>query len=172
MGQSETSIKNITEELKLNPTQIEALTTEANEIMYGGSKGGGKLLDLETPILTVDGWKTMGTVHPGDYVFGDDGKPTLVVEESEIDYDEDTYEIIFEDGSKIIAGARHQWVTQTNRERMLQVDSIGEIRTTEEIYLTQSTEDGDINHSIRSRKPLVCPNKDLEFLVESLVMTY
>lgn len=82
------------------------------------AKGAGKLLALDTPILTTDGWKTMEDVHPGDYVFGDDGKPTVVVAESEIDTEEDTYKLVFEDGSEIIAGARHQWYTQTQKERV------------------------------------------------------
>ena len=35
----------------------------------------GKALDVETPVPTVAGWKTMGTLEVGDLVFDPDGRP-------------------------------------------------------------------------------------------------
>lgn len=69
----------------------------------------GKALDVNTEILTTDGWKTMGTVQAGDYVFGEDGKPTRVLWASDVQYDRPCYDIEFSDGTHIVADAEHQW---------------------------------------------------------------
>lgn len=85
-------------------------------------KGNGKALDLRTLIPTPDGFKTMGDLQVGDYVFDDEGKPTQVIKTSEIMYDHDCYELTFSDGEKIIADANHLW----------KID--GEIITTTDIF--------------------------------------
>jgi hypothetical protein len=69
----------------------------------------GKDMDCRTPILTTVGWKTMGTVEAGDYVYGPDGEPTLVTCASEVFRDHDCYEVEFQDGATFIAGADHLW---------------------------------------------------------------
>ena len=92
-------------------------------------KKAGKQLALDTPVFTPKGWKTMGTLTPGDQVFDESGRPCNIVAFSEIDDTEQCYRLIFRDGSHIDAGARHLWDAQvTNngkREKRL---------TTEEIY--------------------------------------
>ena len=92
-------------------------------------KKAGKQLALDTPVFTPKGWKTMGTLTPGDQVFDESGRPCNIVAFSEIDDTEQCYRLVFRDGSHIDAGARHLWDAQvTNngkREKRL---------TTEEIY--------------------------------------
>ena len=39
----------------------------------------GKALQVDTPVLTTDGWKRHGDLQVGDYVFGEDGKPKKVL---------------------------------------------------------------------------------------------
>ena len=39
----------------------------------------GKALALDTPIPTPSGWRTMGDLEPGDFVFDETGAPTRVV---------------------------------------------------------------------------------------------
>ncbi len=89
-------------------------------LLYGGALGGGKLLSVETPIPTPDGWVSMGDIQVGDTVISNMGQPCDVTAISDIQY-EDTYRITFSDGASIIAGGRHQWVTSTlsERQRML-----------------------------------------------------
>jgi hypothetical protein len=102
------------------PRQMAALelldSGEIKYLLYGGALGGGKLLSVDTPIPTPDGWTTMGDLLPGDTVFDDTGNPCSVINVSEIQR-EATYRITFSDGSAIIAGGRHQWVTSTLFER-------------------------------------------------------
>lgn len=44
----------------------------------------------------------MGDINVGDYVFGKNGNPTMVIGESEI-FDKPMYLVTFEDGEKIKA---------------------------------------------------------------------
>jgi len=69
----------------------------------------GKDLDCETPILTTCGWKTMGTLHVGDEVYGVDGKPTRISFVSEVFYNHCCYELMFTDGARLVAGEGHLW---------------------------------------------------------------
>lgn len=69
----------------------------------------GKALALDTPIPTPDGYKTMEELKVGDYVFGDDGNPTKIINTSPIFYNHDCYKVTFEDGENIIADADHLW---------------------------------------------------------------
>lgn len=76
----------------------------------------GKALSLDTEIPTPCGWRTMGDLHVGDIVFGQDGKPSTIVAESEI-FDKPMYLVSFEDGSKIKASEDHLWTVQTRSSR-------------------------------------------------------
>lgn len=96
--------------------QTDAYLSEADVLLFGGEPGGGKLLSLDTPIVTPFGWTTMGEVAVGDVVIAEDGTPCNVVAKSNVET-EPTYRLIFSDGSEIIAGQRHQWVTSTRAER-------------------------------------------------------
>lgn len=84
---------------------------EHRQIQYAlieEARKNGKALSLDTEIPTPDGWKLMSDIHPGDYVFGQDGKPSKVLVESEI-FDKPMYIVTFEDGATIKASADHIW---------------------------------------------------------------
>ena len=76
----------------------------------------GKACTLSTQLPTPKGWRTMGEIHPGDYVFGQDGKPSLVIAESEI-FDKPTYRVTFEDGATVDTSGDHIWTVQTKKSR-------------------------------------------------------
>jgi len=103
-------------DLSLHEKQALVLSSKATEILYGGSAGGGKSCASFTPIPTASGWTTMGEIRVGDIVLGADGKPTRVVAKSDL-VEEDCYEVEFCDGEKIVAGERHEWVTETDKDR-------------------------------------------------------
>lgn len=73
----------------------------------------GKALSLDTEIPTPDGWRTMGDIHVGDVVFGQDGRPSTVTAESGI-FDKPMYLVRFEDGAEIKASEDHVWTTYVN----------------------------------------------------------
>lgn len=88
----------------------------AHTLLAGGS-GAGKALDVDTPIPTRQGWKRMGDLVVGDVVFDETGAPTTVVGAYDTQHDRPCYEVIFNDGSVIVADAEHLWATHTRAAR-------------------------------------------------------
>jgi replicative DNA helicase len=79
--------------------------------VVGARPAMGKALDITTPIATPSGWSTMGGLSVGDHVFDEVGRPTAVTYKSPVFTDHDCYEVIFDDGSIIVADGDHQWFT-------------------------------------------------------------
>jgi len=143
-------------DIKLHPKQLLALNTPATEVLYGGAVGGGKALDVNTPILTTCGWKTMASLVVGDKVFDEHGQPCNVVAKSKVDKVSATYEVEF-DGikSKVIAcDGRHQWSTLSRTNRLNRVTEHTP-KTTNEIRHSIKAEHGKRNnHTIQVTKPV------------------
>lgn len=87
-------------------------------VLYLIGRKNGKLLDMNTILETPDGRKRFEDIHTGDYVFGSFGQPVKVLWESEPQYDE-TFEVEFEDGEVIVAGASHYWSVTNKKWRSL-----------------------------------------------------
>ena len=93
------------------------LCDKLEDVAYGRTKrlmvfmppGHAKALALDTPILTTDGWKTMGTLSVGDKVYGTDGKPCNVTWKSPIWKDRPVYKVKTDCGESIIADEAHEW---------------------------------------------------------------
>jgi hypothetical protein len=98
------------------PKQQAFLVLPHREAIYGGAAGGGKAIVTDLPVLTTSGWKTQGTLEVGDYVYGHAGQPTRVVWVSEV-FSEPCYALRFSTGETIVAGERHRWVVQSERDR-------------------------------------------------------
>ena len=97
-----------------NPTPRQRIfhTTTANTVLYGGAAGGGKELDITTPIPTARGFVRMGEISVGDLVFGLDGKTHKVLTCSPI-REHVGYRFVFDDGSEIVCNDEHLWFTYT-----------------------------------------------------------
>ena len=96
----------------------------------------GKALSLDTPIPTPSGWTTMGDIKIGDYILGNDGKPTKVTFATEVMKNRKCYQVEFDNGEVILADAEHLWeVNSSNWKKKNQ------IKTTEYIknYLENTT---------------------------------
>lgn len=98
--------------------QILAAQSEADELFFGGSAGGGKAVSLDTPIPTLTGWKLMGEIAVGDQVFDEQGIPCNVVAVGDILLNRPCYRVVFSDGAEIIADEQHEWLTTTDQERV------------------------------------------------------
>jgi hypothetical protein len=83
----------------------------------------GKALAIDTPIITPNGWKTMGDLVEGDFVYGIDGNPTEVILVTDVMYDHDCYEILFDNGDKITADADHLWVVNHENKNITMLTS-------------------------------------------------
>ncbi len=77
----------------------------------------GKALALDTPLPTPTGWITMGQVQVGDQLLGADGRPITVTAATDVMQSRPCYEVTFDDQTRIIADAEHQWVTTTWADR-------------------------------------------------------
>lgn len=134
------------------------------------SKKNSKALALDTKIPTPDGWKIMGDLEVGDFVFGTDGRPCRVTATSPVYENHKCYELHFSNGQKVIADAGHLWFTnalqdrpgigQGNRGKLKNIRN--RVRTTEEIANTLLRPgDGARNHSMPMPEPILCTRKDL-----------
>ncbi len=91
----------------------------------------GKALSLDTPLPTPAGWTTMSEVRVGDLLFDASGRPTRVLAATDVLTDRPCYELIFSDGSTIVADAEHQWLTsplveQVARQRQPLVEEVAQ----------------------------------------------
>ena len=69
--------------------------------------GCGKRVADYTPIPTPNGWKTVGEIQVGDYIFGKNGKPTQVLKLYK--NPEKIWKITFSDGRSIDCCGEHLW---------------------------------------------------------------
>ena len=74
----------------------------------------GKALALDTPLPTPAGWTTMGDVQAGDHLLGANGRPVTVTAVTSVMTGRPCYEVIFDDQTRIVADAEHQWTTVTS----------------------------------------------------------
>lgn len=150
-------------------------------VLLVGDPGEGKALDIDTPIATRYGWKSMSEIIIGDTVFDEKGQPCYVVATSPIFYDRPVYEITFDDGTTIKADENHLWLTSTrasrvskyrinnrtpstNRTNQIYKRIIDSVKTTEEIKNTLIREDKSgsrLNHGIECSLPLILPDREL-----------
>jgi hypothetical protein len=79
-----------------------------------GPAGSGKEMPISEPVLTPNGWSTMGQLHIGSKVIGSNGISTQVL----AIYPQgvkDVYTITFNDGSKVRCGLEHLWTVKTKK---------------------------------------------------------
>lgn len=103
------------------------------EVLLEIGRKNGKSVTTSTQLPTPSGWRTMAEIHPGDYVFGQDGKPSMVIAESEVFTDKPLYLVRFEDGAEVKATADHIWTVRhpyedwfdTTTEELLPIISEG-----------------------------------------------
>jgi len=138
--------------------------------------GHAKLVEVDTPVPTPDGWTTMGAIRADDLVFDERGQPCRVVVAHPV-HELEMWRVRFSDGSEILTHDEHLWVTSTNREgRRLSdrrrktthepnhdwpedwaVDGrYSQVRTTAQIAATL-----DERHSVPTTRPLDLPEADL-----------
>ena len=85
----------------------------------------GKMLSLDTPLLTPAGWQTMASIRVGDSVYGPNGEANKVVAKSEVAYNETCYRVCFDDGTELIAHDLHQWAIKHIRCARVAVMVVG-----------------------------------------------
>jgi len=64
---------------------------------------------LDTVIPTPTGWRRIGDLVAGDYVFGVNGEPILVWGVAPIKHNRPCYRVTFDDGTSVVTDANHRW---------------------------------------------------------------
>lgn len=83
--------------------------------LFAGT-GLGKALRVDWPVATPHGWRAIGSLSPGDMVFGADGKPHRVLGV----YPQGTramFRVVFSDGAETVCDADHLWAVNTRGRR-------------------------------------------------------
>ena len=75
-----------------------------------------KGLSLDTEILTINGWKTMGTLTLNDIVFDKNGRPCKIKHISEI-HNNPCYKIKFDNNDEIVCDMDHRWEVSFSRSK-------------------------------------------------------
>ncbi|HEY2371670.1 MAG TPA: dCTP deaminase [Gaiellaceae bacterium] len=119
----------------------------------------GKALALDTEVPTTEGWKTMADLRPGDLVFDEEGFPVVVLNATPPMLDRPCFEVVFSDGTTVIADRDHQWATVDKNGRRYgrqrhEVVTTGQIAETLEVR-------GEFNHQIPLAGPVWYPERDL-----------
>jgi deoxycytidine triphosphate deaminase len=119
----------------------------------------GKALALDTPVPTPRGWTTMGELEVGAEVFDAWGMATEVVAATEVVHGRECRELVFSDGTTIVADMDHLWESWTKRSRAAR--KAPEILTTAEIERTLRAGIREYNHHVAQCDPVHYPEKDL-----------
>jgi replicative DNA helicase len=137
----------------------------------------GKALALDTPLPTPGGWTTMGEIQVGDQLLGANGKPVTVTAATSVMTGRACYEVIFDDQTRIVADAEHQWVTVPSAivgrrhtgaaaepgdpavgRRAISAVAVAVVSTTREI--AQTIENG-VGHAVPAAEALELPRAEL-----------
>ena len=117
----------------------------------------GKALALDTPVPTPGGWRTMGDLESGDFVFDETGAPVEVVGVTPPMLDRPCRGVTFSDGTYVVADADHQWVTVDKNGRRYGRARV-EVRTTDQIARTL-TYGNEFNHHVPLAEPVQYPHR-------------
>ncbi|MFC7217132.1 replicative DNA helicase [Streptomyces polyrhachis] len=155
-------------------TDLDSLTNGLHPgqmIVIAARPAMGKALALDTPLPTPTGWTTMGEVRAGDFLLGADGRPTRVVAATEVMHGRPCFEVVFDDGTAVVADADHQWLTETRASRRAAAVYGSEdrrarpgVRTTKELAATLRREtraDRRLNHSVATAAALELAESEL-----------
>lgn len=129
--------------------------------LWLATRNMGKALALDTPIPTPDGYKLMSDLEIGDYVFGDDGEPTQIVNTSPIFYDHTCYKVSFEDGEEIIADADHLWEVKAKDCRPAIRVLNTEQMSNNFVHRRKDGKGVEYKYRVKISSPLEYPKKDL-----------
>lgn len=146
-------------------------------ITVGARTGIGKALALDTPIITPDGWKTLGEISVGDFVFGRDGKPTMVTNVTGIQYNRKCFEIVFSNNERIIADADHKWIVEhvlrRNSKKLQQSEREQVLTTSEMCDSVRYGKDSRSTYSINVSEPLIFNNdKEAQLPIDPYIFGY
>jgi phosphate starvation-inducible PhoH-like protein len=106
----------------------------------------GRAQPIDTPVLTPDGWRPIGSLEVGDLVVGRNGLPTPVLGVYP-QGEKDVYRVSTQDGASTLACGEHLWTVRTASDKRR-----GRVRT---IQTTEMMGNLRAAHAHRYELPLV-----------------
>lgn len=103
---------------------------EALQIAISSGHGVGKQLCYDIEIPTPFGNRRWGDLLPGDEVFGQDGKPTTILQTHHFK-NIPMYHVTFDDGSSCEVSSGHLWTVRGRQERRKKLDTWRTLETIE-----------------------------------------
>lgn len=94
---------------------VETLHTDNGRLTLSLPSQVGKAIDVNEPVLTTEGWSTMGALRVGDYVFHPDGHPVRVAEVHPVRENRSCYRVTTVDGRSLVVDGEHLWTVQDRR---------------------------------------------------------
>jgi deoxycytidine triphosphate deaminase len=119
----------------------------------------GKALALDTPVPTPVGWRTMEQLKVGDQVFDERGLPCAVLGATEVMLGRPCRQVVFSDGSVVVADDQHLWQTCTKSGRWHGKHRTG-LATTDQIAHSLLVGD-ELNHQVALSGPAQYPQRPL-----------
>lgn len=98
--------------------QSEAYVSEADELFYGGSAGGGKGIRLTDKVLTPFGWRAAGDMREGSALCAIDGSVQRIIKVFRRGV-QPLFKLTWSDGATSVCDADHIWLgwdTSTGRK--------------------------------------------------------
>ena len=89
------------------------------------ARKNGKALDTFTPVPTPNGFKMIGQIKSGDYVYDEEWHPVRVKATSKVMLGRSCYKVVFSDGEEIVADAEHVWTVCTEKGQVLNIPTEG-----------------------------------------------
>jgi phosphate starvation-inducible protein PhoH and related proteins len=100
----------------LDPDSIPRLMTAGTIEIAPLAYMRGRAAPLNTPVLTPDGFRPIGSLTVGDLVIGSDGKPTPVIGVYP-QGEKDIYRLTTQDGASTLCSGDHLWAVATRDDR-------------------------------------------------------
>lgn len=121
--------------------------------LRSSSSGGGKAIPNETKIPTPDGFRKVGDIKVGDYLFDREGKPTKVIAVHPQQEKKRVYELTFSDGRKTQCCKDHLWSCRNTKN----YSSGYKTYSTEELYHSITNKIG--RYAIPLAEPVQYPSQ-------------
>ena len=122
--------------------------------------GCGKAIPNDTIIPTPNGYKMVKDIKVGDYLFGDDGKPTKVLARYPQSKPKQVYKVIFADGREAKCCEDHLWeyYYKSHREWVNRAESVKDI-----LKRTENLKNGFKNSDNKGYRFKIKINQPLEY---------
>jgi intein/homing endonuclease len=135
-----------------------AWLAQRHRALLGDQPGLGKAQPIDEPVLTPEGWKTIGTIVVGDTVIGADGRPTRVTGIFP-QGSKPIYRVALSDGAWTRCCAEHLWLVQTHEDRTRGL--VGRILSAAEIIQKGPMSGGRRRFFVPMMRPAQMPTREL-----------